>query len=159
VIITQALAADLDEIVALEHGGFEHAVWSAESWLDEIEADDRHVLVSRDFTGAITGVATFQTVAEVADLHRVVVRSDVRGQGIARRLIQAGTEWAEGLGAERLMLEVEYGNDIARRLYEFLGFLPLAKRSDYYGPGLDALVMHRHLGADRGWADDERWSA
>ena len=158
-IITQALAGDLDEIVALERGGFDHAVWSEDSWLTEIEADDRHVLVSRDFTGSITGVATFQTVAEVADLHRVVVRSDVRGQGIARCLIQAGTEWAEGLGAERLMLEVEYDNDAARRLYEFLGFAPLAKRNDYYGPGLHALVMHRELGAERGWTDDERWSA
>ncbi len=146
-IIAQAELADLAAIVDLENEGFEHSVWSEQAWRSEIEADDRHVLVARSGDGPVVGVATFQTVAEVADLHRVVVRADQRGRGIARRLLNAGLEWAEAMGAHELMLEVEIDNQPALRLYERYGFTPLARRDDYYGPGLHAVVMSRPLGA------------
>lgn len=144
-IVTRALEADLDAIVALESDGFDHARWSRDSWHSELVADDRHVLVSRNVADEVVGVATFQTTGEVADLHRVVVRSDVRGQGIGRRLVQAGLEWAEAMGADQMMLEVEAGNEFAHRLYENMGFEPVHQRPDYYGAGLHALVMSRPL--------------
>lgn len=143
-IIAMAVPADLDAIEALEVSGFPHGAWSREAWASELDADDRHVLVVRAPDGVI-GVATFQTVADVADLHRVVVRADQRGRGVARRLITAGIEWAEAMGAERMMLEVEAGNDTALRLYDGFGFVPLGRRADYYGPGRHALVMERAL--------------
>lgn len=140
-IISRAQMADLDEIAALERDGFAEARWSADAWASEIAADDRHVLVMRDADGAVSGVATFQTVEDTADLHRVVVRPDQRRLGIGRRLVQAGLEWAAGLGAERMLLEVDLENTGARRLYDELGFTPIARRSDYYGPGHHAIVM------------------
>lgn len=143
-IIGQATTADLDAIGALEVEGFEHAIWSRDAWASELDADDRHVLVARTPDGVV-GVATFQTVAEVADLHRVVVRADRRGRGIAHRLLTAGMEWAEAMGAGRMVLEVEVGNAAALQLYDRFGFLPLGRRADYYGPGLHALVMARTL--------------
>ncbi len=143
-IIAQATTDDLDAIVALESEGFDHACWSRDAWAAELTGADRHVLVARS-PGGVVGVATFQTVAEVADLHRVVVRADRRGEGIARRLFTAGTEWAEAMGAERMMLEVEVGNEAALTAYERFGFEPVGRRADYYGPGRDALVMARDL--------------
>ena len=66
---------------------------------------------------------------------------DQRGRGIGRRLLRAGIDWAHATGAEEVLLEVEVDNAPARGLYESLGFRPLARRADYYGPGLHALVM------------------
>ncbi len=140
-IITRATVDDLPAIEALEREGFEASGWSADAWRAEIEGADRHVLVARDAAGDVLGVTTFQVVFEVADLHRVVVRADQRGRGIGRRLLRAGIDWAHATGAEEVLLEVEVDNAPARGLYESLGFRPLARRADYYGPGLHALVM------------------
>ncbi len=152
-IICRALVSDLADIVELEVGGFEHAQWSESAWLEELTSDDRHVLVTRDMNQAVTGVATFQTVADTADLHRVVVRSDVRGQGIGRLLVQAGLEWAEAMGATQMLLEVESNNSVAIRLYQNMGFEPIHRRPDYYGEGLHALVMSRPLNQPHEWLE------
>lgn len=152
-IMSRALESDLADIVALESDGFDHAGWSAAAWRDELISPDRHVLATRDFNGQVVGVATFQTVEDVADLHRVVVRSDVRSQGIGRQLVAAGVEWAEAMGASQMMLEVEAGNSAAHHLYSEMGFLPVHKRVDYYGPGRHALVMSRALNDPDEWLE------
>ena len=149
-IITHAWESDLPAILSLERAGFvETEQWSEGSWASELSADDRRVLAARDAHGDLVGVATFGCVAEMADLHRVVVRADARGQGVAAALVRAGIEWSIALGADRMLLEVRPDNSSAVRLYEKLGFVTLARRSDYYGSGVDALVMCRRLvGAD-----------
>lgn len=147
-ILARASLGDLAAITALECAGFDHASWSADAWRGEIVADDRLVLVARTLVDDdVIGVVTVQTVLETADLHRVVVRPDRRGEGIGRRLVRAGVEWAAAMGAQRMLLEVDVANVAARRLYDGLGFVPLSKRRDYYGQGLDALVMALDLGA------------
>lgn len=93
-------------------------------------------------------MATFSAVADVADLNRVVVASDARRAGIGRRLVLAGLEWADAMGAQQVMLEVEAGNDPAIALYEQVGFVALARRANYYGAGADALVMALPLGRE-----------
>ena len=149
-ILSRATLADLPQIAVLEREGFEHAGWSPEAWRDEIVGADRHVLVVRDADGAIVGVATFQAVVDVADLHRVVVRADQRGRGIGARLVLAGIDWAQATGAHRVLLEVEAENAPALALYEGLGFRTVGRRSDYYGVGVHALVMELALrDADR----------
>ena len=147
-ILGRAHLADLPAIAGLEDEGFDHAAWSPDAWRGELQAHDRLVLVARSLADdAVIGVAPFQPVFEVGDLHRVVVRADRRGQGIGRRLVRAGAEWAGALGAERMMLEVDVTNVAARRLYGGLGFAPVSKRREYYGAGRDALVMSLDLGA------------
>lgn len=144
-VIDRAGAADLDAIMALERDGFDAgARWSDASWRAELTGPDRCVLVDRDGT-VVRGVATFQVVAEVADLHRVVVAPDRRGRGIARALVGAGLAWAAGRRARHVLLEVEHDNVAALALYRPLGFTELARRRDYYGAGRHALVMRREL--------------
>lgn len=144
-VISSASPADLDAILELERTGFEPASqWSGESWTAELSGTDRCVLVVRD--GArLAGVATFQVVAEVADLHRVVVAPEQRGRGIGRALIEAGMDWAAEQSAERMLLEVEHDNAPALVLYRRAGFAEIARRGDYYGAGRHALVMQKEL--------------
>lgn len=153
-IFTRATLADLSAIAGLEADGFDHAGWSADAWRAEIEGADRHVVVARTHPDdEVVGVATFQSVYESADLHRVVVRADRRGRGIGAKLVRAGIDWAAAMGAERMLLEVEFDNTAAQRLYDVLGFVPVAERRDYYGAGCHAVVMSLDLMADG--ADEE----
>jgi [ribosomal protein S18]-alanine N-acetyltransferase len=153
-IITHASVADLDGILALEQDGFAPAEqWSQALWADELAAPDHLVLTNADPDGQLVGVANFAVVDDMADLQRVVVHSRARGRGIGASLVRAGLEWAEALGANRMLLEVRTDNLSAVSLYRRLGFDQISCRRDYYGPGLDASVMLRPLGED-----DDSWA-
>lgn len=141
-IISAARPGDLDEILTLEEAGFELAQrWSREAWRAELDNADRLVLVRHDARGVVVGVATFSLAADMADLLRVIVAPDSRGRGIGGSLVRAGMEWAKAVGADRMLLEVRPDNTPAVRTYQKLGFATLDRRRDYYGSGVDALVM------------------
>jgi ribosomal-protein-alanine N-acetyltransferase len=55
------------------------------------------------------------------------------------------TDWAKQQGSIAMMLEVKVDNLEAIGLYESLGYSKLNVRKDYFGPGLDALVMRLEL--------------
>lgn len=141
-IIFTARADDLEQILALEESGFDQPQrWSREAWQAELDNDDRLVLVRHDARGRVVGVATFSLAADMADLLRVIVAPDSRGRGIGGSLVRAGMEWAKAVGADRMLLEVRPDNAPAVRAYCKLGFKTLDRRRDYYGSGVDALVM------------------
>ena len=153
-IITHASVDDLDGILALEQDGFAPAEqWSPTLWAEELLASNHLVLTNNDADGQLLGVATFSVADDMADLQRVVVHSGARGRGVGRALVRAGLEWAEALGANRMLLEVRTDNLPAVGLYRRLGFDQISCRRDYYGPGHDAYVMLRPLGDDEdAWA-------
>jgi ribosomal protein S18 acetylase RimI-like enzyme len=68
-----------------------------------------------------------------------------RGKGIARQLMGLITDWAKQQGSTAMMLEVKVDNTEAIGLYESLGYSKLNVRKDYFGAGLDALVMRLDL--------------
>ncbi len=159
-IIQQARTEHLDGILALEEDGFAPAEqWSRHAWTEELAADDRLVLAHTDADGSVIGVANFGCVEDMADLNRVVVRRNARGRGVAAQLIQAGIEWAEALGATRMLLEVRIDNDPAVELYSRLGFDRISLRRNYYGAGLDAVVMLRPITGDENpWEQAGDWA-
>ena len=142
-MVEPATLADLDAIVDLEVAF--PMQWSRSSWRAEIEGQDRLVLAARNADGVLVGVACFQVVAEVADLHRIVVAPDQRRLGLARVMLVSGLQWAIGRNASRMVLEVEHDNTAAIALYRGYGFRPVARRADYYGPGAHAIVLERGL--------------
>lgn len=143
-----AREADLPGLLELEQGAFPAAErWSEQSWREEIAAEDRLVVAARDDEDRMMAAATFQCVADTADLHRIMVAREHRGEGAAKHMLQAGIAWALSVGATRMLLEVREDNDAALGLYEEFGFRQLARRDDYYGAGVHALVMELELGA------------
>ncbi len=148
-IITHARSGDLPDILELERAAFDDGEqWSESAWADELASPDRYVLSRLDRDARVIGVATFSCVEDMADLNRVIVRDDARGQGVGASLVRAGLEWAGAVGARRMLLEVRPDNEPAVALYRRLGFAPVTTRRDYYGPGRDALVMLRPLAED-----------
>lgn len=57
-------------------------------------------------------------------LHDVWVEDDVRGSGIAARLVGMCLDELVALGAPRLVLDTAYANERARRFFAKLGFRP-----------------------------------
>lgn len=148
-IFAPARESDIAAILELEHGAFPAAErWSRLAWRDELLASDRYVLTARDADDRVMAAATFQCVADTADLHRIMVARERRGEGAARRMLLAGMEWARALGADRMLLEVREDNEAAIGLYEGAGFTTIARRNDYYGPGVHALVLAANLDED-----------
>lgn len=158
--------ADVDAIMELESGAFHPwERWGRQSWLDEMHADDRFVITARDADDRVMAAATFQCVPTPdgdqlrggdADLHRIMVARQHRGEGAAKHMMRAGMEWARAIGAERMLLEVREDNDAAIALYEGFGFGPISRRENYYGQGVHATLMAAPLAPQRpaGLSDD-----
>lgn len=138
--VLPARQADLGAIMILERDGFPAAEqWSERSWQGELLGSGRTILIARRHHPV--GVIALKTVGELADLHRVVVAPELRGQGIGAHLVRAGLAAVRGLGARAVILEVDYDNEVAIKLYQQIGFEQLSARRDYYGPGRHALIM------------------
>jgi ribosomal-protein-alanine N-acetyltransferase len=139
----RATVDDLPAILALENQGFAPKQrWSEQSWADELAADNRTVLVIGD---PVAGVITVQQVGGVAELNRIVVDSAHRGQGLARTLLSSGIATAITAEAEEMLLEVRHDNVAALALYARRGFAEIARRVDYYGAGVDAVILRLEL--------------
>ena len=141
-----ANAQDIPVMVSLDKQLFPYSPWSSGQYREEISATTRHFIVALDDAQSIIGYAgVFAPGGAEADILTVGVIPEHRGQGIARSLMAFLTEWAKTQGSNAMLLEVKLDNLEAISLYESLGYLKLNIRKDYFGSGLDALVMRKDL--------------
>jgi ribosomal-protein-alanine N-acetyltransferase len=139
-MIRPATRGDAAAITAIERAAFEAQAWS-ETLVDlELTAPGRFVLVDEQ-DDALVGYASAAVIADVADLTRIAVEPDVRRTGVARLLLDTLLHEVALRGAARMMLEVANTNAAALGLYTASGFVEVARRSDYYGRGVDAVIM------------------
>ncbi|CAA9320058.1 MAG: hypothetical protein AVDCRST_MAG61-2245 [uncultured Friedmanniella sp.] len=140
VSITAARRDDLPAVLALERAGFpEPEQWSERSWAGELLGEGRTVLLAR--AEQVVGIIALRTTGELADLHRLVVCPSRRRTGVGAALTRAGLDAVRHLGAQAVVLEVDYANEPAIALYQRLGFEQLTVRRGYYGQGRDALIL------------------
>jgi ribosomal-protein-alanine N-acetyltransferase len=141
-----ANSMDIPVLVSLDKELFPYSPWSAGQYREEITAPTRHFIVALDEGQNIVGYAgVFAPGGAEADILTVGVIAQHRGQGIARQLMAGITKWAIAQGSIAMMLEVKTDNAAAISLYESLEYSKLNIRKDYFGSGLDALVMRKEL--------------
>jgi len=141
-----ANAFDLAVFVSLDKKLFPYSPWSASQYKEEFSSPTRHFVVALDDAQSIIGYAgVFAPGGAEADVLTVGVIANHRGKGIARQLMALITDWAKQQGSIAMMLEVKVDNLEAIGLYESLGYSKLNVRKDYFGAGLDALVMRLEL--------------
>jgi ribosomal-protein-alanine N-acetyltransferase len=141
-----ANAFDLPVFVSLDKELFPYSPWSTSQYKEEFSNPTRHFVVAVDAAQNIIGYAgVFAPGGAEADLLTVGVVPAHRGQGIARQLMTMITDWAKEQGSVAMMLEVKVDNAEAIGLYESMNYLKLNVRKDYFGAGLDALVMRLDL--------------
>jgi [ribosomal protein S18]-alanine N-acetyltransferase len=142
----QANAFDLPVFASLDKELFPYSPWSASQYKEEFSSPTRHFVVAVDDAQNIIGYAgVFAPGSAEADVLTVGVIPSQRGKGIAKALMALITDWATQQGSIAMMLEVKVDNREAIGLYESLGYSKLNVRKDYFGAGLDALVMRLDL--------------
>jgi len=147
IIYRPATALDLPTFVSLDEELFPYSPWSIQQYREEFAQETRHFVVAESEAQSIIGYAgVFAPGTGVAaDILTLGVIAQHRRQGIARALMALLTEWASARDASAMILEVKTENFEAIGLYETLGYEKLNVRRDYFGSGLDALVMRKDL--------------
>jgi len=142
----EANAFDLPVFVSLDKALFPYSPWSASQYKEEFSSPTRHFVVALDEDQSIIGYAGIFAPGEAeADVLTVGVIPEHRRKGIAIALMALITDWARSQGSTAMMLEVKTDNLEAIAMYESLGYSQLNIRKDYFGSGLDALVMRKEL--------------
>ncbi len=133
-------AEDVDAVLEIDRLSFPTA-WARESYLRDL--DNPHCcyfVVERE--GQVVAYAGMWVVREEAHLTTLAVNPNHRRQGLGKRLLREMICIAIRRGALKMTLEVRAENQVARRLYEAHGFLPIACQKGYYlDTGEDAVVM------------------
>ena len=140
---------DIPVVAAMEKVIFKDDPWSLGQFKEEISNNGitRHYLVACDSDHKIIGWAGAMCAAEGTDtdILTVAVDPDFRLCGIARHMVTSLIDWAYSKKSPTIFLEVEKNNLAAQALYISEGFTVISMRSDYYGAGIDALVMSKVL--------------
>lgn len=133
---------DIPSVMAIEESVFPATAWSAAQFWSELAQDDRTYLVAEQ-ADRVVAYAGVMVRPPTADIQTIAVDGAYRGRGIARDLLGRLLATADAGGCTEVLLEVSADNAAAIALYESEGFEVIARRSSYYGPGLDALIMRR----------------
>lgn len=149
IIYRDAMPLDIPVFVSLDKELFPYSPWSAAQYKEEFAEmpRTRHFVVALDEAQSIIGYAGVLVPAPQveADILTVGVIPEHRGKGIARHLLALITDFAVDRQASAMMLEVKSDNVEAIGLYESSGYSKISIRKDYFGNGLDALIMRRDL--------------
>jgi [ribosomal protein S18]-alanine N-acetyltransferase len=161
-------AADLADVIALEHELFPEDPWTAEMFADEVAQppEVRLYLVAEDAPDSRAGgrnagssqgpdarpvIAGYAGMLFVpgglqADVLTIAVRESRWGLGIGSALLGALIRAARERDCAELFLEVRADNPRAHGLYQRRGFTEIGVRRGYYKPsGVDAIVMRKDL--------------
>ncbi|BCM89678.1 N-alpha-acetyltransferase RimI [Abditibacteriota bacterium] len=137
--IRPATLADLPQLELLERASFPD-FWTRESLQTALSESGYLVLVAGE-VGFLIG----WNVGEEAEIARLGVLAEARGQGIGATLVERSLADFKVRGVTSVFLEVRADNPIAIRLYLRAGFQDIARRKDYYRDGMDAHVMRLDL--------------
>ena len=140
-IVTREMsAADLKAVQTIEQESF-HDSWAVESWLSELNSSiAKYIVLEQE--SIIKGFAGFWLIAGEAQVTRVAVAKDARGQGLGKILTAALIAAAWQDGAEAVTLEVRKSNVAAQTVYTQTGFTVSGVRPHYYEDNKeDAIIM------------------
>lgn len=139
-----ATAADLDGVLAIEDASFNNPT-SREWYEAELKRPEVcYIYILRTPECPVAAFCAFWRVADQIHINNLAVRPELRGQGLASRLLAEVMGEADRLGATSATLEVRRSNTPARQLYAKAGFVEAGVRRNYYTrPVEDALVLVR----------------
>lgn len=146
-LIRKMLLLDLDEVLAIEQVSF-ITPWSRSSFEQELSGNELTcylVLVDKN-NKQVVGYAGMWVIVDEAHVTNVALLPQYRSKRLGTRLLYTLMQCAKQRGADSMTLEVRRSNDIARRLYEKLGFIQRGVRPGYYEDTReDALIMWRDV--------------
>lgn len=150
--VREATVRDLPRILEIERLAFAQP-WSLDSFRRELMLPFSRIVVAiqmqtmrAETQGQPAGFLCRWLVADECHILNVAVHPELRRGGIAMALMAEAIHEAKTKNIRLVTLEVRRSNVAARSLYRKLNFEERRLRSDYYGPGEDAIVMELNLG-------------
>ncbi|HET8985525.1 MAG TPA: GNAT family N-acetyltransferase/peptidase C39 family protein [Trueperaceae bacterium] len=149
VTVRRAERRDLTVLVALE-SGFPGDRMSKVSLARLLSRESAEVLVAEVATESGTEVVgdvvlLFRRGYKSARLYSMIVKSQWRGRGVARALLNAAEDLAQERGSVSIRLEVREDNPAAIALYRNAGYEVGGRTSDYYEDHSTALRMRKRF--------------
>lgn len=143
--IRPAQVADVADVSEIEKAVFSDP-WSVNDFR-ECVSSRVPFLVAED-RGAIAGYVVAHCAADEGEILNLGVATAHRRQGLGRTLVQGVEVLLAERGVRAVYLEVRESNAGARRLYQSLGFVEVARRTRYYRrPVEDAVVLRAAIPA------------
>ena len=131
--------ADLDLLAELERACLPDA-WQKNT-LQSVLNEARYLVLLIENYGYLIG----WSAAGAAEIERVGVLTEQRGQGVGALLVREAVAAFASRGAREVWLEVRASNGAARALYQKCAFEESGARRGYYDDGEDAILMRRAL--------------
>ncbi len=140
-------ATDLAKLADLQAASLDEA-WSTESLTSMIQTQSAFGLgVFND--EACVGFSVYLPGVDDCELLSIATAPALRGQGVAKHLLDEGERTARAAGFDRILLEVADDNLAARALYDRHGFSKDGIRKGYYAranaPARDAILMSKPI--------------
>ena len=140
ITIREMTLADVDRVCVLEEMAFSMP-WHRESFLEMIGNENACYLVGM-INDAVVASCGLRNIVGDGEITNVVTAADMRGKGIAEKMLLKLMEQGIQMGVEAFTLEVRKSNEAAIHLYEKLGFVTEGIRKNFYEePVEDALIM------------------
>jgi ribosomal-protein-alanine N-acetyltransferase len=150
--LREASIRDLPRILEIERLAFPQP-WSLDSFKRELMLPFSRIVVAIDVQAVQHGTRSQPAgflcrwlVADECHILNVAVHPELRRGGIGIALMAEAIDEAKAKNIRLVTLEVRRSNVAARSLYRRLNFEERRLRTNYYGPGEDAIVMELHLG-------------
>ena len=131
---------DLPQAAAIEKEAIAPP-WSEQAFRESLGLEHT-ILLAAIQDGQVAGYCVCYQSFEEGEITNVAVKKELRGQGIAGKLLEKLCSYGKKRGLERYILEVRAGNEPAIHLYERSGFTRVGIRKGFYEqPVEDAVIM------------------
>ena len=132
---------DIPEVLAIERLSFS-SPWTKGMFWSELEDNPFSYSYVARSTQRVVGYVCFWIIHEEEHLLNLAVHPEYRRFGIGETLLRHAIVEGGKKGVKLILLEVRSSNEIAKKLYEKLGFKVIGLRCGYYDkPKDDAVIM------------------
>lgn len=138
--ITKMELSDLDEISSTLTSCFDN-FWNYNILKSELENTNSKYIVAK-LNNEIVGFAGIINTLDQMEITNIVVRKDMRSQGIGNTLLNELIKLTIDSKMNTIFLEVNSNNFSAIKLYEKNGFKQVGLRKKYYNNTDDAILMN-----------------
>jgi [ribosomal protein S18]-alanine N-acetyltransferase len=135
---------DLERLCVLDRRCFPAKIaYPPQTMREAIEESGAFSIIAEDESGGIVAfVVAGRTSPRVGHIATIDVAPEARRRGLGTLLMQAAETRLTDLGVRKIRLETATSN-LARRLFEKLGYKRAGKIERYYQDGSDAWVMEK----------------
>lgn len=136
---------DIGRICEVEAESFT-TPWTSAAFYNELVNNHFAHYMVMEVDGYIAGYGGMWLIMNEAHITNIAIALNYRGRKLGERLMRELQQTAAFMGADKMTLEVRESNEIAKHLYEKLGFTSSGVRKAYYTDNNeDAIIMWAEL--------------